>query len=391
MGLTGKFVSLYDLKRWVLILASTAALLAFQAEGQAQSFKEWGLKLWDKMMQPDKNLDSTYVFQPFKGWNFSTTYKARWDKIGIDAPAEFSVIDAGKVDFLVRFNLVEDVTHHVGLGAGYGPISLGYSVAVGRTNKKDRHFSFDWTDTRFAVQLHHSKIHDIGECTIEKEGSEPTGIQGIPTTATLWRVSGFYIFNHKKFSYPSAYTGKLVQRKSAGSFLVGAKYLHGNITLPENSTVVSNLVLDLIGYTTNQVSLGAGYSFNWVLYHRDANTRKDIRSLRNLTFNVTAIPLLTFVNEMRMTHLTTTGDKEVVPIHGHFQPNVLGKVGLCYAIGHFYLNCGFEYNYNIFRTGQLSNNDLSPNAKYEIPYRYKLTIIGHLANCVGSLELHYRF
>jgi hypothetical protein len=34
---------------------------------------------------------------------------------------------------------------------------------------------------------------------------------------------------------------------------------------------------------------------------------------------------------------------------------------------------------------------LSPNAKYEIPYRYKLTIIGHLANCVGSLELHYRF
>ncbi len=38
-----------------------------------------------------------------------------------------------------------------------------------------------------------------------------------------------------------------------------------------------------------------------------AQTSKDIRRLRNLTFNVTAIPLLTFVNEMRMTHLTETG------------------------------------------------------------------------------------
>lgn len=157
-------------------MAATGALLAFQAEGQAQSFKEWGLKVWNKMMEPDE-------------------------------------------------------------------------------------------------------------------------IQGIETTASLWRVSGFYIFNHRKFSYPSAYTGKLVQKKSAGSFLVGAKYLHSNIRLPEQSTVVSSLVLDLIGYSTHQVSIGAGYSFNWVLYHRDAQTSKDIRRLRNLTF----------VNEMRMTHLTETG------------------------------------------------------------------------------------
>ena len=375
----------------MLILAATGALLAFQAEGQAQTIKEWGLKVWNKMMEPDKKMDSTYVFQPFKGWNLSTTYKARWDKIGIEAPVEFSVLDANKSEFYLNLNLVEDVTHHVGLGVGYGPISLGYSVAIRRGNKRDRHFSFDWTGTRFAVQFNYSKIHDLGKCTVSMAGwAEPDEIQGIETTASLWRVSGFYIFNHRKFSYPSAYTGKLVQKKSAGSFLVGAKYLHSNIRLPEQSTVVSSLVLDLIGYSTHQVSIGAGYSFNWVLYHRDAQTSKDIRRLRNLTFNVTAIPLLTFVNEMRMTHLTETG-KEMVPVHGNLQPNALGQVGLCYAIGHFYVNCGFEYNYNIFRTKQLTKNDLSPNPGQESPFRYKLTLKGHLANCVGSLELHYRF
>ena len=48
----------------MLILIAAGAWFAFQQDSQAQSFKEWGLKIWNKMMAPDKNLDSTYVFQP---------------------------------------------------------------------------------------------------------------------------------------------------------------------------------------------------------------------------------------------------------------------------------------------------------------------------------------
>ena len=375
----------------MLILASTTALLAFQTEGRAQNFKEWALKMWNKMMEPDKSLDSTYVFQPFKGWNVSTTYKSRWDRAGIKAPVEFEV--HGKTELLGYFNLklVDDVTHHIGFGGGYGPINLGYSFSVGNSNKKDRHFSFNWNGTKFAVQFSYSKIHDTGSCSVEMDGYDPFFIQDINTTASLWRVGGFYIFNHKKFSYPSAYTGKMVQKKSAGSFLVGAKYLHGNIMLPEERTVVSSMIMDLIGYSTYQVSVGAGYSFNWVLYHRDAQSNKKFGHLRNLTFNITAIPLLTFVNEMRMTHLSETG-KEIFPVHGHLQPNALGKVGLCYTFGHFYINCGFEYNYNIFRSGKLTRSDfLTYRASEGDVNFYGLTIIGHLANCIGSVELHYRF
>lgn len=341
-------------------------------------------------MQPNKYLDSAYVFQPFKGWNFSTTYKGRWDGAGIKVPIEFSVEGESKLLANLNLSLIDDITNHVGFGGGYGPINLGFSFAVGHRNKKDKHFSFDWADTRFAIQFSYSKIRDTGTCTIQMDGFEPASVSDLTSTASLWRVGGFYIFNHKKFSYPSAYTGKLVQRKSAGSFLVGAKYLHGNIMLPEKQTIVSSMVLNLIGYSTYQVSLGAGYSFNWVLYHRDAVSGKKIDHLRNLTFNITAIPLLTFVNEMRMTHLTDTG-KEIIPVHGHLQPNILGKVGLCYAFGHFYINGGFEYNYNIFNSGQLSRDDLSLSRASEDVYFYRLNIKGHLANCVGSVEFHYRF
>ena len=380
------------MKLRVFILAAIGAgLLAFPAEGQAQSAKEIGIMMWNQMMQPDKNLDSTYVFQPFKGWNFSTNYKARWDAVGIQAPVEYVVKDVTTLRFKLYLNLIDDVTHHVGVGGGYGPINLGFSTQVGKkSDKKNRHLSFNWSSTKFNLQFSYSKIRDTGNCTMEFEGGDPAVLEELETTAKLWRVSGFYIFNNQTFSYPSAYTGKLVQRKSAGSILVGAKYLHGGIALPEKRTTASTLFSDLIGYNTDQLSIGAGYSFNWVLYHRDAETSKDIGHLNNLTFNITAIPLLTFVNEMSMIHMTDKV-KNKIGVHGHLQPNVLGKVGLCYAFGHFYINCGFEYNYNIFRTAQFSRDDLSAKPDPEANYEYRLTIIGHLSNCVGSLELHYRF
>ncbi|MBQ2172209.1 MAG: DUF4421 family protein [Bacteroidales bacterium] len=378
------------MKRWVLILIAAGAWFAFQQESQAQSFKEWGLKIWNKMMAPDKNLDSTYVFQPFKGWNVSPTYKARWDRIGIDAPIRLEMDGETKVEGEIRLKLINDVTHHIGVGGGYGPIRLGYSVAVGKGNKKDRHFSFDWADTKFAAQLYYSNIHDIGSCDIDLKGFVPGEVKDFPVTASIWRVSGFYIFNHKKFSYPSAYTGKLVQRKSAGSFLAGAKFLNGNVSLPEKKSIVSSLMLNLVGYSTWQASIGAGYSFNWVLYHRDAESGKNIRRLRNLTFNITAIPQLTVVNEMRMSHLIKDGE-EKVPVHGRLWPNALGKVGLCYAIGHFYINGSFEFNYNRFRSGELTQNDFPSTASGEPEYYYKLNVLGHLSNCVGSFEVHYRF
>jgi len=377
----------------VFILAAIgAALLASQAEGRAQSAKEIGILLWNQMMQPDKNLDSTYIFQPFKGWNVSTTYKARWDGIGIKAPVEYVVKNITTLPFNLYLNVVDDMTHHVGVGGGYGPINIGFSTQVGKkSEKKNRHLSFNWSSTKFNLQFSHSKIRDTGKCIMEYEGADPSVIQELETSANLWRISGFYIFNHKKFSFPSAYTGRLVQKKSAGSILVGAKYLHGGIALPEKRTAVSTLLSDLIGYKTNQLSVGAGYSFNWVLYHRDAETRKDIGRLHNLTFNITAIPLLTFVNEMSLIHMDENGKKNRIGVHGHLQPNVLGKVGLCYAFGHLYVNCGFEYNYNIFRTAQFTRDELSAKPYNDLPYEYKLSIIGHLANCVGSLELHYRF
>lgn len=380
---------MYVVKRWVLILAAGCALLAFQEEGRAQSLKEKGLKLWNKLMEPNRNLDSAYVFQPFKGWNVSTSYQGRWDNVGLEIPVLLS-FSSFSTEANVSVNMIKNQSHHVGLHGGYGPITLGYSVAVGTRDKPDKHFSFDWLSNSFGFQFYYIRVHDTATSFLSYPNTEPVALPEAPSQGHILRLSGYYAFNNKKFSYPSAYQGKMVQRKSAGSFMAGLKFHHANLSLEDPKSILGSLILDVTGYSTYQFSLGAGYSYNWVLYHRDAESSHDLRKLRNVTFNITAIPLLTVVNEMRMTHVVPpNADVEIIPVHGGIQPNGLGKVALCYAIGHFYLTSNFEFHYHQFRSKEITKSDLDES--FPKDYIYKFSVLGHLYNWTASLELHYRF
>lgn len=174
--------------------------------------------------------------------------------------------------------------------------------------------------------------------------------------------------------------------------MVGAKFQHANLLLEEPKSIVGSLMLSMIGYRTYQFSLGAGYSYNWVLYHRNAVSSKDFRDLRNLTFNATAIPLLTLVNEMRMTHVIPPNAKEeVFPVHGGIRPNALVRLGLCYTFGHFYINSHLDFHYHYFRSRELTEKDLHSSLPHDIDYTYRFFVQGYLFNWNTGLELHYRF
>lgn len=378
-----------DLKSKAFILAFLGALLISPAEVRAQDFKTWALNMWNKLMQPDKNLDPSYVFQPFKGWNVSTTYQGRWDGVGLEIPMDI-ITTAGTEQGTIHVNLVDNQSHHLGLRGGYGPFELGFSFAVNKKEKPDRNLSFNWLSTRFSLQFYHTLIHDTAIATAEfPNGSSPTRMPDAASSASIWRVGGFYIFNHKKFSYPSTYQGKMVQRKSAGSFLAGAEFHHSYLTL-DKSKSFGSLNLNLNGYSTYKFSLGGGYSYNWVIYHRDAASTMEIHDLRNLTLNITAIPMIIFVNEMKMTHETNTGE-EKFQVHGGIQPNFLGRVGLCYAFGHFYINCSFDFNYHRFQGKELEQKSLRPYLEEGADAIYRFKVLGHLSNWTGGVQLHYRF
>ena len=83
-------------------------------------------------------------------------------------------------------------------------------------------------------------------------------------------LNGYWIFNHRKFSYPAVYSQSTNQRKSAGSFMAGFSYSQHAIyfdytQLPNElkNDLNTNLRFKKVKYS--DYSLGFGYGYNWVL------------------------------------------------------------------------------------------------------------------------------
>ncbi len=93
---------------------------------------------------------------------------------------------------------------------------------------------------------------------------------------TITGLNGYYICNHRKFSYPAAFSQSTCQRRSAGSFMFGGGFTKHSLDLDyhqlQNSLekavpdvtekLDSGLMFNKIKYV--DLSLSAGYGYNWV-------------------------------------------------------------------------------------------------------------------------------
>ncbi len=90
-------------------------------------------------------------------------------------------------------------------------------------------------------------------------------------------VNLYYVFNHKKFSYPAAFAQSTCQKISCGSWLAGVGYMNNSIDLdhaklqqvvsencsPENVKIDSGLMFRNVKYYN--ISVSGGYAYNWVI------------------------------------------------------------------------------------------------------------------------------
>ena len=136
------------------------------------------------------------------------------------------------------------------------------------------------------------EIHEY----IEKSG----GPYGRHATSTYpghlkdFAVDAYYVFNNRRFIYGSAYKGAKIQRRSVGSWMISGRYMQGDLSVDERDLAFLEVTEWLKSYSTQQVSLGGGYSFNWVLLHHDPSDWDKAKELRNLTMNLTVLPMASF-------------------------------------------------------------------------------------------------
>lgn len=180
-----------------------------------------------------------------------------------------------------------DMTYRVGPYFGWRWIFLGYTFDINHISNGHRKKEFDVSlySNLMSVDFYYRKTgtdYHIREIVPGDERATLTHLD-IPFSGLNVGITGLnltYIFNHKRFSYPAAFSQSTVQRHSCGSALAGIGYTRHSAELdfdelqktfdqlPEQYGEVSldsSLRFEHIKYT--YFALSGGYAYNWVFAH----------------------------------------------------------------------------------------------------------------------------
>jgi hypothetical protein len=345
------------MKRYLL----TISLLLFAIWTQAQE-----LTIWQKvnyMLTKPAVVDTMHIYQPQAG--FSLGLFTTGQKAGFDVDVNFK-IDLGDSPLtgISQYSLSENLCKKIGLEVGYGNVGFGYGLEVGpKSAWKKSAFAFNIVGKSWGARLNYFKITNpfITGLTLGTEGDEyyqhDEFISEESAALKSFAIDGYYVFNNKCFAYPAAYKIGLVQRRTAGSWMLTARYMQGSLYNSPEASWDSYNMLDC--FSTMQASIGGGYSVNFVLWHKDPTDPRD-QGLRNLTINLTAMPVITFFNYLKTTSYEYGFDEETGEIYNagekvskiwcYPMPNYIGSAAIGFTFNRFFFSTQFTYNRFYFRS-----------------------------------------
>ena len=159
---------------------------------------------------------------------------------------------------------------------GWRWLFFGYTFDVGRvgSNQTRREFNLSLYSAMLGcdfIYVRNNGGYRLKRVTgfdgIDEKAYAKRDFDGLETT-TLG-VNAYYIFNHRRFSYPAAFSQSTVQRRSAGSWKVGIQYCRHTLRFspemlpqPLQSGLIDQLRISEVRY--NDYSLNVGYAYNWV-------------------------------------------------------------------------------------------------------------------------------
>lgn len=124
-----------------------------------------------------------------------------------------------------------------------------------------------------------SRMNFGPECDTDTRPMRGVDYDGINVSIKGFNL--YYIFNHKRFSYPAAFSQSTIQRRSCGSALCGIGYTQHSLSIDWEKLYAlvaerlgdniakrhmdSELKMKRVRYT--DISFSGGYAYNWVFAH----------------------------------------------------------------------------------------------------------------------------
>lgn len=199
--------------------------------------------------------DTNYVVRP----EGRLTLNARLNQSGDDFHVKGDKDGiSSKADLNTRFKTT------VCIGASYRGLSASLSINPAKMKGayKDYEFNLAYYSSRLSFDAsYHRSTTLAGD--IER-GDAIGSLEAGDVKMKMANFVGYYVFNHRRFSYPAVFNQSYIQRRSADSWLAGISYQGGSIDTTDelkernpNAPDV-NIHIGLLG-------IGGGYGYNWVL------------------------------------------------------------------------------------------------------------------------------
>lgn len=274
----------------------------------------------------------------------------------------------------VSITLAPRPTVKVGPYFGWRWIFAGYTFDIGHLTTNNRQeFDLSIYSSKIGIDLFYRKTGEnfkIRSLDIDDYNTAP--LEDVTFSGMDVKMRGFnvyYIFNHRKFSYPAAFSQSTRQKRSCGSFLAGIGYSRHRIEMDYNAlnTLITNklaiddekldslLMFDNVSYTDFSVS--GGYAYNFVL-------------AKNLLF---AASLSVALGYKYSTGNVVKEEKSLLDFaYNNFVIDGVGRFGVVWNNDRFFAGSSFViHSYNTHKP-QFSMNNLFGNLNIYAGWKFGL-------------------
>ena len=228
-------------------------------------------------------VDRDYIQQPKPAW----AIEARGTLNQSTLKMETTWTDPIEGDMSLWAKSKNGLSTSAGLWLGYRGYGFGYSKEFGQTSGST--LSFGAMGGSFGINLRISSYKSdmpdlyVDGVKLTSYDEDDDRLEDPIKVRTLF-LDGYYMLNGKHFSYAAAYDNSLIQKRSAGSIVVGGMYCHSRADYSADSNWLLTALMEGVGKVKfSQGSIGAGYAYNWV-------------PARGWLVSAMAMPMLTLYN-----------------------------------------------------------------------------------------------
>lgn len=301
--------------------------------------------------------DTSYVVSTGKNWKLILDATGSMQSYGY-----LFDVTTGKRG-LDRVLMRSNIGYDVGVRLNFMAVSIGYTwnmnELTGHNNAPRSTFNFSFTCARFSAELLSQQVQ--GNTFIERFGRYNDGkAVHIPLDNTRRRtfmINAFYFLNHRKYSQAAAYCYSKYQKKSAGSWLIGARYAQQRLQLD-----FTDLDADILAYKPaslpllnrfnfHDITMQGGYAYNAVMPH-------------NWLFNITFLPGIGYRRSLLKSEIRKTPLQEMV------STGIDGRISLVYNHRALFLNLTVKANANFLFNADYSFFMSSEQASFVIGCRF---------------------